>query len=184
MFVGRIEKKKNISTLLTAYESFRARHKTGPKLILIGKPGLGFEEYRLQVARFAAHIRHDVHFLGWLPEEETAEFYRFAHGFLFPTNFEGFGIGVIQAMASGVPVVTSNVTSLPEVTGGAAILINPNDHRVLEEAMADIMVPSSRQSLIAKGVRRAKDFSWKKSAEQTLAVLQQAYCDVPRKTKR
>ena len=175
LFVGRVEKKKNIGTLLAGYERFRKNATAGPKLVLIGKPGYGFDEYAKQVASFPGHIRQDIHFLGWLPEEMTAEFYRYARAFLFPTNFEGFGIGVIQAMASGVPVVASNVTSLPEVAGGAALLVDPTKQDALTSAMRQVQSPAVRRILIVKGLKRAKDFSWEKSARSTLRVLEKVY---------
>lgn len=178
LFVGRIEKKKNIDGLLEAYRIIKTRSTKSYKLVLIGKPGFGHEQFQDQVRRFPSFIRHDVHFLGWVGEEETAEFYRNAALFVFPSHFEGFGIPVIQAMASGVPVVCSNTTSLPEVAGDAALLVDPHDPKIIASAMQKALEDRSlRKSLIKKGLRRVRKFSWEKSARKTLRVLEEAYAD-------
>ena len=176
LFVGRVEKKKNVDGLLEAYRLLRSRSSKTNKLVLIGKPGFGYEAFQDQVRHFPPAIRRDIHFLGWVAEEETAEFYRNAELFTFPSHFEGFGIPVIQAMASGVPVVCSDRTSLPEIAGDAALLVSPNDAteiaRAMQRALEDTRL---RQRLIEKGLRQAKKFSWEESARKTLQVLTEAY---------
>jgi glycosyltransferase involved in cell wall biosynthesis len=181
LFVGRIEKKKNVDGLLRAYHLLRSRLSKPYKLALIGKPGFGYEGFRDQVRGFPPVFRRDIHFLGWVPEDETAEFYRNAALFAFPSYFEGFGIPVIQAMASGVPVVCSNTTSLPEIAGDAALLVNPDDPEKMAETMQKVMQDSRLQDLlIDKGIRRAQKFSWEESARKTLKVIQQAYAQTSR----
>jgi glycosyltransferase involved in cell wall biosynthesis len=176
LFVSRIERKKNVGGLLEAYRLLRKEKGEKPKLVLIGKPALGFEEFQEQVKKFPPEVSKDIHFLGWLPEDETAEFYRFAEIVTLPSFFEGFGIGVAQAMASGVPVVCSETTSLPEVAGNAALLVNPNKPYEIAVAFSRILhSPSLKDSLISKGKKQASKFSWDKSAEKTLQVLYEAY---------
>lgn len=176
LFVSRIEKKKNVANLVEAYRRLRTHKEIREKLVLIGKPGLGYEEILAQIKTSPPHIRRDIHFLGWRPEEETVEFYRHARLFAFPSNFEGFGIPVAQAMAVGVPVVTSNTTALPEVAGKAALLVDPSDPDDIAAAMYQVLTDQPlREKMIVKGIKQASKFTWKNAAEKTLAVLEETY---------
>lgn len=173
LFVGSVELKKNISGLLEAYRQYREKPESKLKLVIAGKPGYGYDEFVRQAQSYPADIRNDIHFAGWVPEKKAIELYRFANLFVFPSFFEGFGIPIIQAMACGVPVVCSNLTSLPEVAKNAAFLVDPRHHGDIAAAISKVAGNSRlRSSLIRKGLRRAKDFSWEQSAKMTLAVLQ------------
>jgi glycosyltransferase involved in cell wall biosynthesis len=111
---------------------------------------------------------------GRLPIEDIVRLYSHADLFVFPSLYEGFGMPVIEAMACGAPVVTSDRTALPEVAGDAALLVNPESDEELAETMVRILRDASlRESLRAKGFERARQFTWERAARQTLAVYKE-----------
>jgi glycosyltransferase involved in cell wall biosynthesis len=171
-FIGRLEKKKNILGMLRAYQLLRQEKNITHKLVLAGKRGYGYEEFGAEKKKLPKNIQNDIIELGYVTEQDIAEWMKNAEIFFFPTFFEGFGIPVLEAMACNVPVVTSNNTSIPEITGSAALLIDP--HKPLEMAAALSKVIHSetlKKSLQSKGLVRASMFSWEKAAEKTLKVL-------------
>jgi glycosyltransferase involved in cell wall biosynthesis len=112
-----------------------------------------------------------VRFFGFVPEETLAVLYRLASAFVFPSLYEGFGLPPLEAMASGTPVITSNVSSLPEVVGDAALLIDPLDPSALADAMWRVLEePALRSELIRRGCERVKTFSWARSVARTREV--------------
>ena len=138
----------------------------GQGLVLIGA-----EISKYAALRRAVH-RHQLHkyvrFLGYLPEETLAVMYRLAGVFVFPSLYEGFGLPPLEAMASGTPVVTSNVSSLPEVAGDAAVLVDPYDpHSIVDGIRRVLTDPALAQELRIKGLVRAREFSWERSVART-----------------
>jgi glycosyltransferase involved in cell wall biosynthesis len=118
----------------------------------------------------------DVILTGYVADEDLPALYRAARAFVYPSLFEGFGLPPLEAMASGTPVVTSDVSSLPEITGDAALLIDPNDERALANALIEIMNNDRlRAELREKGIAQAKKFTWRDAAEKTLMLYQEAY---------
>ena len=116
-----------------------------------------------------------VRFLGFQPQETLASFYRLAGAFVFPSLYEGFGLPLLEAMACGTPVITSNVSSLPEVAGDAALLVDPYDVEALARAMVRIFNDRPlRDMLVARGHTRARQFSWAESVSRIRSV----YLDV------
>lgn len=174
-FIGRLEEKKNILGLLEAYSLLRQEREIKHKLVLAGKPGFGYEKIKERILRFPPAIQADIVELGYVPEEEVAGWMRHASLFLFPTFFEGFGLPIIEAMASNVPVVCSNTTCLPEVAGGAALLVDPTSPLDISAAVSKIIhSQKTRGILISKGRKRALNFTWEKAAKATLDVLLEA----------
>lgn len=172
-FVGRLEHKKNITGIIKTYELLRREPKITHKLVLAGKPGYGYEDYLKIKATLPENVRNDIIELGYIPEIELASWMKNADVFFFPSFFEGFGLPVIEAMACGVPVVTSKSTSIPEIAGSAAILINPQKPFEMAVALSKLINNQNiKRSLISKGKVRASLFSWAKSAEQTLEILE------------
>jgi glycosyltransferase involved in cell wall biosynthesis len=113
--------------------------------------------------------------VGYLPHEEIRYFYRAADVFVYPSLYETFGLTLVEAMASGCPIVTSDCSCLPEIVGNAALLVQPEDTSQIAGAIARVLGDSElRQALIEKGYSRAKDFSWEKTAAKTRAVLLRA----------
>jgi alpha-1,3-rhamnosyl/mannosyltransferase len=129
----------------------------------------------------AARAIEGVHWLGSVSDEELVELYRGATLFVYPSLAEGFGLPIVEAMASGVPVITSNVSSLIEVAGDAAATVDPLDVQALTREIADLLEdPTRRELLKDRGLRRAADFSWRRTAEQVLALYRRlAAGDMP-----
>ena len=169
LFIGRLEQKKNVLAII---ESFKILKSTKPdlKLVLIGRPGYKFEEIEKKIKEYG--LAEDIIMPGWVEEPELPYLLNGAEVFVFPSFYEGFGIPILEAMACGTPVVSSNTTSIPEVAGQAALLVNPNNHEELAEKIKNILDDNNlRQDLINKGLERVKEFSWDKCARETSDVL-------------
>jgi glycosyltransferase involved in cell wall biosynthesis len=116
-----------------------------------------------------------VRFLGFVPFETLRCFYQSAAAFVFPSRYEGFGLPPLEAMACGAPVVTSNVSSLPEVVGDAAVLVNPENVFDIVRGISDVLLDEPlRASLIRKGREQAARFSWSRTARQVLEIYEEA----------
>ncbi len=173
LFVGTVEPRKNLVRLFEAYKIARETRKDLPVLILAGRIGHGGGKIlaRAKALGIEKHIRH----LGEIDDERLRTLYRGAEFVVYPSVYEGFGFPLIEAMASGVPVLSSNVSSIPEVAGGAAYLVDPEDTESIAGGIARLAAePELRQELIAKGAERAKFFSWRRAAEETAAVYRKA----------
>lgn len=171
LYVGTIQPRKNLERVIAAFDRISARVEWD--LLLVGKPGWKSAPIFARAAASASAAR--IHLPGYLPAEALAEHYQRARFFCFPSLFEGFGLPVLDAQLQGVPVLTSNNSSLPEIAGDAAILVDPTD----VDAIADAMLRLSRDEelrrrLIAAGYENVKRFSWEKAAAETMAVLTQA----------
>lgn len=167
LFVSTIEPRKNLTNLITAFNHLKQTHKIEHKLVLIGQKGWRYES--IFVAINNSPYQQDIHHLDYLSDNEVAAFYSQADVFAYPSIYEGFGLPVLEAMTLNAPVVTSNTSSLPEVVGDAAILIDPQDPLQIAEAIIQVISNTHlRQSLIEKGKERVKIFSWEKTAQETL----------------
>jgi glycosyltransferase involved in cell wall biosynthesis len=167
LYVGNIKPHKNLVRLIDAFDLLRQRAGCDQLKLLI----IGDEISKLPALRRAVH-RHKLHkhvrFLGFQPDDTLAILYRLAAVFVFPSLYEGFGLPPLEAMACGTPVVTSNVSSLPEVTGDAAVLVDPYDVESIAGGMHRVLsTPALRQELRAKGLARAREFSWERSVART-----------------
>jgi glycosyltransferase involved in cell wall biosynthesis len=166
LYVGNIKPHKNLVRLIEAFHALRRAELADLKLLIIGD-----EISKLPALRRAVHV-HKLHkhvrFLGYLPDEMLAILYRLASVFVFPSLYEGFGLPPLEAMASGTPVVTSNVSSLPEVTGGAAVLVDPYSVPSIVEGMRRVLSdPVLAAEMRRKGLVRAREFSWERAAART-----------------
>ena len=137
LYAGNIKPHKNVDRLIEAYSILRRRGATDVKLLIIGDEISKYPNLRRLVHRFQLH--QHVRFLGFVPEATLAVLYRLASVFVFPSLYEGFGLPPLEAMAAGAPVITSNVSSLPEVVGDAALLIDPMDAGAIADAMARVL---------------------------------------------
>lgn len=165
MYVGRLEEKKNIRRLLQAFELVHSLV-SDLELVLIGTPGYGYADLQSELHNPA------IHQLGWLPASEIAELYRGAQALVFATLYEGFGLPVVEAQASGCPVICSSTTALPEVAGRGAYFVDPLSVREIAKAISHVIHDQSlRARLIADGYENARRFSWERCAKETLAVL-------------
>ena len=126
-----------------------------------------------------------VHFTGYVPDADLPALYGGATAFVFPSLYEGFGLPPLEAMACGTPVVTSNVSSLPEVVGDAALTVDPTDVKAIAEAINGILDnPALAADLRARGLARAKQFTWERTAQQTLAVYDEVLARRRKEGKR
>lgn len=170
MFVGRLERKKNIANLVAAYAQYRTLTPTPVDLVLIGRPGTGFDEAEKIISMHGLH--GVVHQLPWQPAPAIDRFLTHARSFVFVSRYEGFGLPVVEAMAAGVPVLASTAGSLPEVCADAAILVDPEHIDDIAQGLLAINHDESRRTELAEqGKRHAAKFSWNRCAEQTLNIL-------------
>lgn len=166
LFVSTIEPRKGVDTLLEAYAQIAAH--ISEHLIIVGKRGWYFEALFAKVRAFGLEAR--VRFLDYVDDNDLPTLYNLATAFVFPSRYEGFGLTPLEAMACGAPVISSNASSLPEVTGDAGILCAPNDTNAFVHAMRDVAMNESLQHhLREKGLLRAKLFSWERAARQIAA---------------
>jgi glycosyltransferase involved in cell wall biosynthesis len=175
LYAGNVKPHKNLGRLIEAFHLVRRRGLEHLKLVLIGD-----EISKYAALRRAVH-HHQLHkyvrFLGYMPEETLAVMYRLAAVFVFPSLYEGFGLPPLEAMASGTPVVTSNLSSLPEVAGDAALLADPYDPGAIADAIYTVLTdPSIRRDLRSKGLVRARQFSWEASARRVHEIYQRMGC--------
>lgn len=174
-FIGRLEEKKNIIGMIKAYEFLRKEKNIKHKLILAGKPGFGYENIQKELEKLPKEIREDVVQLGYISEKEYVRYLQEAEIFLFTTLFEGFGMPIIEAFACGTPVVASNITSIPEIAGNAALLVDPKKPLKIAAALSKLIHdPGLRKSLILRGRVRSKIFSWETAGKKTLEVIKSA----------
>ncbi|MBI3457610.1 MAG: glycosyltransferase family 4 protein [Candidatus Rokubacteria bacterium] len=173
LFVGLLEPKKNLPALLDAVARLRRAGSWGPtQLVLAGAPGWGTAGLEAEAERRG--LGGAVRLLGAVPEADLPALYAGALVFVFPSLWEGFGLPVLEAMAAGVPVVASHRGAIPEVTAGAALLVEPAA-APLAEALGTVLADGAlRERLRDAGLARAKGFSWERSATETLAVYRAA----------
>lgn len=169
--IGRLEEKKNTWRLVRAFDQLKQTYPDcDMQLVLAGKPGYGY-------AAVAKHIqtseyKQDIIKTGWVDEADVPVLLAGASVFVFPSLYEGFGLPVLEAMAAGVPVIASRDTSLAEVAGDAALLVDPFHIHELVKKMHTLTTDAAlRQSCIEKGKRQAARFSWKHCAEETARIL-------------
>ncbi|MFA5933597.1 MAG: glycosyltransferase family 1 protein [Microgenomates group bacterium] len=200
LFVGTIQPRKNLVRLISAYsiflntpssatdrkvssmkylvysekqESLDTKYKiqnTYPKLVLAGSKGwMSDEIYELPKK---LGIEDQVKFLGYVPDENLPSLYNGAIAFLYPSLFEGFGLPILEAMACGCPVLTSNVSSMPEVAGSSAVYVNPYSEDKIAQSISKLFNDKkSRDKLKTDGIAQSNNFSWEKCAKETLSTL-------------
>jgi glycosyltransferase involved in cell wall biosynthesis len=173
LYAGNVKPHKNLERLIDAFHLVRQRGLDHLQLVIIGDEISRYAELRRAVHRYNLH-KH-VRFLGHLAEESLMALYRRASAFVFPSLYEGFGLPPLEAMASGAPVVTSNVSSLPEVVGDAAVLVDPRDAASIADGIYRVLDDSGlRADLRARGFVRAAEFSWERAVRQ----IRDIYADV------
>lgn len=177
LYAGSIRPQKNIPRLIEAFAVARNRLENHGgyrdlHLIIIGDEISRHPDVRRAVIH--SRVEHCVRFLGFIPLETLRIFHELATAFVFPSLYEGFGLPPLEAMASGVPVIASAVSSLPEVVGGAAMLVNPENVFDIARGIIEVLVNDGlREELIHKGRNQAASFSWARTAEGVLALYQE-----------
>lgn len=171
LFSGTLEPRKNVAALLRAYRLLLERDSRLPELILAGSRGWLFDETRALIDELGLSDR--VRWIDSPPDADLAALYAAASVFVLPSHYEGFGLTVLEAMACGAPCIISDRGSLPEIAGGAAKEIDPEDIGELAEALVGVLNDERvQQQLRRAGLTRAAEFSWKRCARETLAVYQ------------
>ncbi len=169
LYVGTLEPRKNILNLLRAYSMLPLALRAVYPLVLAGEMGWLMEKLNLEIERLK--IQRTVIKTGYVPSEDLPFLYSGATIFVYPSLYEGFGLPLLEAMACGVPVVTSSVSSLPEVVGDAGVLVHPDDIESMSKEIHDLLGNKSRrQTLMTRGLERAKSFTWERCATETLEV--------------
>jgi len=170
LFVGTLQPRKNVATILAAFARLPPAFRSEVQLVIAGRAG--WHTDGLVTALRAAENDGRVRWLDYVPAADMRALYQGASAFVFPSLYEGFGLPVLEAFAAGVPVVCSNVTSLPEVAGDAALQVDPTDVVGLASAMEALVSDDAlAQRMRDRGRNRAREFTWDRCAEQTLAVL-------------
>lgn len=164
LFVGTIQPRKNIARLIKAYEILRREKKFKQSLVLVGRRGKGAEKFK---------SKEGVILTDYILDEDLPFIYNAARVFVYPSLYEGFGIPIIEAMACGCPVVTSNISSMPEVVGKAAVLVNPYNIKDIAKGIKEILDNTKfSDKLRSVGIERVKKFTWGKCAKTTLKTYQ------------
>ena len=172
LYAGNIKPHKNLERLIEAFHSLRRGGLEQVKLLIIGDEISKYATLRRAVHRHKLH-KH-VRFLGFVPDKTLACLYRLAGVFVFPSLYEGFGLPPLEAMASGTPVITSNVSSLPEVVGEAALLIDPYDAAAIAAAMRRVLTePDLAAGMRERGLARVGHFSWDRSVRRIRQIYEE-----------
>lgn len=172
LHIGTLNPRKNLSFLIEVFANLIGRSRD-LNLVIAGKPGWYYEGLFQQVESLGLTKR--VKFLGYVPEQDKPALLTGASAFVFPSRYEGFGLPVLEAMACGCPVVAARVSSIPEVVGEAGILLPLNDTSAWVRALSRMSQPQFRNKLRLAGLKQARKFTWRKAAEQTIAVYEKVY---------
>lgn len=173
LFVGTLEPRKNLTGLLAAYRRLVQERFEAPHLAIAGAPGWLYQDVYRQVRTWGLGER--VSFLGRVPDADLPPLYSAAAAFAYPSLYEGFGLPPLEALACGAPVVCSNRSSLPEVVGDAALLVDPTNPGALATALGRLLDDAALcQQLRARGIARAAEFTWERAAAATTRVYTEA----------
>jgi len=171
--VGTLEPRKNLRRLLEAYSLLSDTIRDKYSLIIVGGKGWGNEDINSITEQL--NIKKFVKVLGYLSNKELVKAYSQAYLFVMPSLYEGFGLPVLEAMSLGIPVVTSNTSSLPEIVGDTAILVNPESVSSIKNGIEEVLMDYKlRQKLSKATLERSKLFSWNKASKETLSLFEQA----------
>lgn len=169
--VGTLEPRKNFKRIIEAYISLRVKEKISDKLIIVGKQGWLFDD----ILTIPEEFQDDIIFKGYVSEDELIRLFQTARFFIYASMYEGFGLPILEAMACGCPVITSNTSSMPEVAGDTALLVDPYQIEEIKNAMYNLTIDAGLcTKMSAEGIRRASQFSWQRAAEQTARVYEEA----------
>ena len=172
LYVGTLEPRKNLVRLLHAFSS--VHEKTGVPLTIVGKKGWKYKKI-FETLR-DLNLEQKVLFTGYVEPGDLPALYNLATLFVYPSLYEGFGLPPLEAMQCGCPVITSNVSSLPEVVGDAAIKVNPCSIQEIEQAMCSLLSDENlRTDYIKRGIKQAEKFSWERCARETFQVYQEVW---------
>ena len=181
LYLGGYEIHKNVTTLLLAYSYVGQALGEDYPLVLAGKKPTAVSEIYPDYDDYIKQLRIEeyVHWIGYVDEEDKPVLYRNAETFVMPSKYEGFGLGVVEAMASGTPVVTTDRASLPEVIGDAGFTVDADDARQMAGAIISTIIQDNlRAEMHQDGLKQAKEFSWEKTATETLLIYDKILSDI------
>lgn len=172
--VGNVQPRKNLSRLLGAFARARKKSPDLPhRLLLVGKDAFRHREVTARI--HALDLDDWVHRTGYVAADQLASLYRGAAVFCYPSLYEGFGLPVVEAMASGTPVIASNNSSIPEVASGSAILVDPEDEESIADALVEVLTSADKRGTLSMlGVERARQFNWEATARAVVASFEAA----------
>jgi len=171
LFLGRIEERKNVTGIIRAFEIIKEKYHLPHKLFLVGKPGYGYQAIEKKIKN--SKFKDEIFEAGYVSDKEKESFLEQADVFLFPTFYEGFGLPILEAQSLGVPVITSDNSSMPEVAGDGGVLVDPNNHKAIAEAVNRLFLDKNfRNDIIRKGYENTKRFSWEKCAEEISKIIE------------
>lgn len=174
LYLGGFSPRKNVKSILVAFSRIHKNLSKDNKVVIIG-PSKDDHSYLIGLCD-SLGIKDKVIFTGYVPYEDLPYFYNSCSVFVYPSLYEGFGLPPLEAMSCRAPVITSNVSSIPEVVGDGAVLINPFDTEELVGAMEKVIEDDNiRNDIAERGYIRSKEFSWSKTAAMTLNVYEEAY---------
>jgi glycosyltransferase involved in cell wall biosynthesis len=174
LHLGTLEPRKNLTTLIRAFARLKREQRIPHKLVLAGGRGWLYDDLFRQVEQL--DLKNDVLFPGYVALSEQPLWYNAAAVFAYPSLYEGFGLPPLEALACGVPVVTSNTSSLPEVVGNAGVLVPPTDDAALANAILSVLEErDDRAASIERALHQASQFSWDRAGKETLDVIDNAY---------
>jgi len=169
LYLGTIEPRKNIKRIIDSFYIYKQNNLNYLKLVIAGKKGWMFDKIFDKINKYG--IIDDIIFTGYVDEGDKPFIYKLSKVFVFPSLYEGFGMPVLEAMAASAPVITSNSSSLPEVAGDAAILVDPYDIQSIAKAMEQVVSNDSlREDMIKKGLKQCLNFTWEKSIEKLYKI--------------
>ncbi len=170
-FVGTIEPRKNVEVLLQAFMHLRETQPNLEDVALVIAGQLGYHGDKVMQTIMALKAKRAIRYLGYVTHNEKVELMRHASAFVFPSMYEGFGLPVLEAMALGTPVITSKVSSMPEIAGRAALFVDPSSPKDIARAMREVLTKDGvAKRLHELGPKQAAQFSWQHCAEETMAV--------------
>jgi glycosyltransferase involved in cell wall biosynthesis len=173
LFVGTVEPRKNVARLIESFSAAVRGHAFPHRLVIAG--GRGWMNREVQRAYDDSPVRDRIYFTGYLPEDQLAAAYSGADVFAYPSLHEGYGLPPLEAMACGTAVLTSNVTSIPEVVGDAALMVDPRATTSMTDALMSLLRSRTlREEFVAAGLARARQFSWQNVASRTIEVYREA----------
>lgn len=170
--VGTIEPRKNLIGVIQAFFRLLKGHTVEHRLVVVGANGWKYSAV-YELLESHPELKERIYFLGYVPDEDLPALYQGASLFVYPSFYEGFGLPPLEAMASGVPVIASNVSSIPEVVGDAGLLVNPYSIDEMANAIERILTNQELAYTLSKtGLERARTFTWDRTAKQTLSIFE------------
>lgn len=171
LFIGRLEERKNIVRIIEAFEILKEKYQIQHQLVLVGKPGYGYEKIRFKI--YDSRFKNKIQELGYVSEEEKWESLRNADVFVFPSLYEGFGIPILEAQSMGIPVVTAHTSSLPEVAGDGALFVDPSDAESIADGIYKVLSDKGlRDGILQKATQNVSRFSWQKCARDIARLFE------------